>query len=196
MEAAEPLDLEKEKKLILKEYKNLLRGLRNNMTGAERKQIRLAFEMAVDAHKNMRRKSGEPYIIHPLRVAQIVVNEMGLGATAAICALLHDVVEDTELTLDDIKREFGIRVSRIIDGLTKLSGVFDLTSSIQAENFKKLLLTLADDVRVILIKIADRLHNMRTMDSMPRKKQLKIASETLYLYAPLAHRLGFYAIKS
>ena len=196
MEAAEPLDLEKEKKLILKEYKNLLRGLRNNMTGAERKQIRLAFEMAVDAHKNMRRKSGEPYIIHPLRVAQIVVNEMGLGATAAICALLHDVVEDTELTLDDIKREFGIKVSRIIDGLTKVSGVFDLTSSIQAENFKKLLLTLADDVRVILIKIADRLHNMRTMDSMPRKKQLKIASETLYLYAPLAHRLGFYAIKS
>ena len=177
MEAAEPLDLEKEKKLILKEYKNLLRGLRNNMTGAERKQIRLAFEMAVDAHK-------------------IVVNEMGLGATAAICALLHDVVEDTELTLDDIKREFGIKVSRIIDGLTKVSGVFDLTSSIQAENFKKLLLTLADDVRVILIKIADRLHNMRTMDSMPRKKQLKIASETLYLYAPLAHRLGFYAIKS
>jgi guanosine-3',5'-bis(diphosphate) 3'-pyrophosphohydrolase len=136
MEAAEPLDLEKEKKLILKEYKNLLRGLRNNMTGAERKQIRLAFEMAVDAHKNMRRKSGEPYIIHPLRVAQIVVNEMGLGATAAICALLHDVVEDTELTLDDIKREFGIKVSRIIDGLTKVSGVFDLTSSIQAENFK------------------------------------------------------------
>lgn len=130
MEAAEPLDLEKEKKLILKEYKNLLRGLRNNMTGAERKQIRLAFEMAVDAHKNMRRKSGEPYIIHPLRVAQIVVNEMGLGATAAICALLHDVVEDTELTLDDIKREFGIKVSRIIDGLTKVSGVFDLTSSI------------------------------------------------------------------
>ena len=125
MEAAEPLDLEKEKKLILKEYKNLLRGLRNNMTGAERKQIRLAFEMAVDAHKNMRRKSGEPYIIHPLRVAQIVVNEMGLGATAAICALLHDVVEDTELTLDDIKREFGIKVSRIIDGLTKVSSVFD-----------------------------------------------------------------------
>ena len=196
MDAAEPIDPEKEKKLILKEYKNLLRGLRNNMTGAERKQIRLAFEMAVDAHKNMRRKSGEPYIIHPLRVAQIVVNEMGLGATAAICALLHDVVEDTELTLDDIKREFGIKVSRIIDGLTKVSGVFDLTSSIQAENFKKLLLTLADDVRVILIKIADRLHNMRTMDSMPRKKQLKIASETLYLYAPLAHRLGFYAIKS
>ena len=196
MEKAAPIDLEKEKKLILKEYRNLLRPLRNNMTQAERKQIRLAFEMSVDAHKDMRRKSGEPYILHPLQVAQIVVNEMGLGATAAICALLHDVVEDTELTLDDIKREFGVKVMKIIDGLTKVSGVFDLTSSIQAENFKKLLLTLADDVRVILIKIADRLHNMRTMDAMPRKKQLKIASETLYLYAPLAHRLGFYAIKS
>ncbi len=196
METLDPIVVEKEKKLIVKEYRNLLRGLKNNMTAGERKQIRLAFEMAVDAHKNMRRKSGEPYIIHPLKVSQIVVNEMGLGATAAICALLHDVVEDTELTLDDIKREFGIKVGRIIDGLTKVSGVFDLTSSIQAENFKKLLLTLADDVRVILIKIADRLHNMRTMDSMPRKKQLKIASETLYLYAPLAHRLGFYAIKS
>lgn len=196
MEKAAPIDLEKEKKLILKEYRNLLRPLRNNLTQAERKQIRLAFEMSVDAHKDMRRKSGEPYILHPLHVAQIVVNEMGLGATAAICALLHDVVEDTELTLDDIKREFGVKVMKIIDGLTKVSGVFDLTSSIQAENFKKLLLTLADDVRVILIKIADRLHNMRTMDSMPRKKQLKIASETLYLYAPLAHRLGFYAIKS
>jgi len=196
METLDPIVVEKEKKLIVKEYRNLLRGLKNNMNAGERKQIRLAFEMAVDAHKNMRRKSGEPYIIHPLKVSQIVVNEMGLGATAAICALLHDVVEDTELTLDDIKREFGIKVARIIDGLTKVSGVFDLTSSIQAENFKKLLLTLADDVRVILIKIADRLHNMRTMDSMPRKKQLKIASETLYLYAPLAHRLGFYAIKS
>lgn len=196
METSDPIVVEKEKKLIVKEYRNLLRGLKNNMTAGERNQIRLAFEMAVDAHKNMRRKSGEPYIIHPLKVSQIVVNEMGLGATAAICALLHDVVEDTELTLDDIKREFGIKVARIIDGLTKVSGVFDLTSSIQAENFKKLLLTLADDVRVILIKIADRLHNMRTMDSMPRKKQLKIASETLYLYAPLAHRLGFYAIKS
>jgi GTP pyrophosphokinase len=189
-------DIEKERRLILKEYRNLLRPLKENLTGSERKQIRLAFEMAMDAHKDMRRKSGEPYIIHPLKVAQIVVIEMGLGATAAICALLHDVVEDTELTLDDIKREFGIKVSRIVDGLTKVSGVFDLTSSIQAENFKKLLLTLADDVRVILIKIADRLHNMRTMDSMPRKKQLKIASETLYLYSPIAHRLGFYAIKS
>lgn len=196
METVKISDSEIERKLILKEYRNLLRPLKNSMTTSERKQIRLAFEMAMDAHKDMRRKSGEPYIIHPLRVAQIVVNEMGLGATAAICSILHDVVEDTELTLDDIKREFGAKVAKIVDGLTKVSGVFDLTSSIQAENFKKLLLTLADDVRVILIKIADRLHNMRTMDSMPRKKQLKIASETLYLYAPLAHRLGFYAIKS
>ncbi|HQU76318.1 MAG TPA: bifunctional (p)ppGpp synthetase/guanosine-3',5'-bis(diphosphate) 3'-pyrophosphohydrolase, partial [Chitinophagales bacterium] len=187
---------EKEKQLILKEYRNLLRSLKETITTSERKQLRLAFEMALEAHKDMRRKSGEPYIIHPLQVAQIVVKEMGLNATAAICAILHDVVEDTELTLDDIKREFGGKVAKIIDGLTKVSGVFDLTSSIQAENFKKLLLTLADDVRVILIKIADRLHNMRTMDSMPRKKQLKIASETLFLYAPLAHRLGFYAIKS
>lgn len=196
MQEIEPVDTDRDKKLILKEYRNLLRPLKDNMTNSERKQIRLAFEMAMDAHKDMRRKSGEPYIIHPLRVAQIVVSEMSLGATAAICAILHDVVEDTELTLDDIKREFGIKVAKIVDGLTKVSGVFDLTSSIQAENFKKLLLTLADDVRVILIKIADRLHNMRTMDSMPRKKQLKIASETLYLYSPLAHRLGFYAIKS
>ena len=190
------IDPEKEKQLILKEYRNLLRSLKDSITTSEKKHLRLAFEMAMEAHKDMRRKSGEPYILHPLQVAQIVVKEMGLNATAALCALLHDVVEDTELTLDDIKREFGAKVSRIIDGLTKVSGVFDLTSSIQAENFKKLLLTLADDVRVILIKIADRLHNMRTMDSMPRKKQLKIASETLFLYAPLAHRLGFYAIKS
>jgi guanosine-3',5'-bis(diphosphate) 3'-pyrophosphohydrolase len=196
MATIQGIDEEQEKKLILKEYRNLLRALRSNVTPSEKKQLRLAFEMAMEAHKDMRRKSGEPYIIHPLQVAQITVKEMGLNATAALCAILHDVVEDTELTLDDIKREFGIKVSKIIDGLTKVSGVFDLTSSIQAENFKKLLLTLADDVRVILIKIADRLHNMRTMDSMPRKKQLKIASETLFLYAPLAHRLGFYAIKS
>lgn len=196
MDTIQQIHIEQERKEIIKEYRNLLRSLKENISTAERKQLRLAFEMSLEAHKDMRRKSGEPYILHPLKVAQIVVKEMGLNATAAICALLHDVVEDTELTLDDIKREFGIKVAKIIDGLTKVSGVFDLTSSIQAENFKKLLLTLADDVRVILIKIADRLHNMRTMDSMPRKKQLKIASETMYLYAPLAHRLGFYGIKS
>ena len=195
MEAAEPLDLEKEKKLILKEYKNLLRGLRNNMTGAERKQIRLAFEMAVDAHKNMRRKSGEPYIHHPIAVAKIVAGEMGLGTTSVICALLHDTVEDTTLTLEDIQREFGSSSAKIIDGLTKISKISHQTESIQAENYRKILLTLSDDIRVILIKIADRLHNMRTLDGQNRKNQLKIASETIYLYAPLSHRLGLYSIK-
>jgi len=190
------IDTETERKQILKEYRNLLRALKPQLQKGDRKQVRQAFEMAVDAHKNMRRKSGEPYILHPLAVARIVVEEIGLGPTAVICALLHDVVEDTELTLDDIKLEFGNNIARIIDGLTKISGVFDLSSSEQAENFRKLLLTLAEDVRVILIKVADRLHNMRTLDHMPRNKQLKIASETQYIYAPLAHRLGLYAIKS
>lgn len=158
--------------------------------------IRLAFDMALDSHKDMRRKSGEPYIYHPIAVAQIAAEEIGLGTTSIVCALLHDVVEDTNITLEDIEREFGKKVAKIIDGLTKISGVFDYNSSLQAENFRKMLLTLADDVRVILIKLADRLHNMRTMDFMPRDKQLKISSETVYLYAPLAHRLGLYAIKS
>lgn len=156
----------------------------------------MAFDMSVEAHSDMRRKSGEPYILHPIAVAQICVNEMALGSTAAICALLHDVVEDTEVNLEEIEREFGKKTARIVDGLTKVNAVFDLTSTVQVETFRKLLLSLADDVRVILIKIADRLHNMRTMDSMPRDKQLKIASETQFLYAPLAHRLGFYVIKS
>jgi GTP pyrophosphokinase len=144
----------------------------------------------------MRRKSGEPYILHPLAVAQIVVEEIGLGTTSIVAALLHDVVEDTPWEISDVEREFGTKVARIVDGLTKISGVFDYGTSEQAENFRKMLLTLSEDVRVILIKIADRLHNMRTLDSMPRHKQLKIASETIYLYAPLAHRLGLYAIKS
>ena len=144
----------------------------------------------------MRRKSGEPYIYHPLAVAEIVVNEVGLGPTSVVCALLHDVVEDTEITLDDIRQMFGEKVATIIDGLTKISGVFDQSTSVQAENFRKMLLTLSDDVRVILIKLSDRLHNMRTLDSMSRDKQLKIASETLYLYAPLAHRLGLNSIKT
>jgi GTP pyrophosphokinase len=162
----------------------------------DRLLIRKAFDLALDAHKGMRRKSGEPYIYHPLAVAQIVVTEVGLGPTSVVCALLHDVVEDTEITLDDIRQMFGDKVASIIDGLTKISGVFDQTSSLQAENFRKMLLTLSDDVRVILIKLSDRLHNMRTLDSMKRDKQLKIASETLYLYAPLAHRLGLNAIKT
>lgn len=158
--------------------------------------IREAFELAVQAHNGMRRKSGEPYIMHPLAVAQIAAEEIGLGTTSIVCALLHDLVEDTDITLEAIENKFGKKVATIIDGLTKIAGVFDQTSSIQAENFRKMLLTLADDVRVILIKLADRLHNMRTLGSMPRDKQLKISSETIYLYAPLAHRLGLYAIKS
>lgn len=158
--------------------------------------IRKAFDLALDSHKEMRRKSGEPYIFHPIAVAQIAAEEIGLGTTSIVCALLHDVVEDTNITLDEIEQMFGKKVRRIIDGLTKISGIFDPNSSMQAENFRKMLLTLADDVRVILIKLADRLHNMRTMEFMARDKQLKIASETSYLYAPLAHRLGLYAIKS
>src|SRR5690554_1083458 len=144
----------------------------------------------------MRRKTGEPYIYHPLAVAQIVAEEVGLGTTSIVCALLHDTVEDTDITLDDIERMFGKKERQIIDGLTKISGVVDYTVSMQAENFRKILLTLSDDVRVILIKITDRLHNMRTLDSMRRDKQLKIASETLFLFAPLAHRLGLYSIKT
>lgn len=185
-----------ENKEILKQYRHLLRVIKPKLKKGDKQQIRLAFETAMEAHKEMRRKSGEPYILHPIAVAQIVADEIGLGPTAVVCALLHDVVEDTELTLDDIQRDFGSNVAKIVDGLTKISEVFDLQSSAQAENFRKLLLTLADDVRVILIKIADRTHNMRTMGSMPRHKQLKIASETAFLYAPLAHRLGLYAIKS
>ncbi len=190
------IDLEAEKKLITKEYRSLLRLLGTGISKTDKENIRLAFEMALDAHKDMRRKSGEPYILHPLAVAKIVAGEIGLGPTAVVCALLHDVVEDTEITLEDMERSFDKQVARIIDGLTKISGVFDLRSSVQAENFRKLLLTMTDDIRVILIKMADRLHNMRTLDSMPRHKQLKISSETSFLYAPLAHRLGLYAIKS
>lgn len=189
---------EEEKKLILREYRSLLRTLKQRIKKGDRKLIRRAFEIAVDAHKDMRRKSGEPYILHPLAVAKIVVGEIGLGVTSCICALLHDTVEDTEITLKDIEREFGSSYAKIIDGLTKISNVVDLKAetTVQAENFRKILLTLADDPRVILIKLADRLHNMRTLDSMSREKQLKISSETTYIYAPLAHRLGLYEIKS
>jgi len=196
MQMLEFIDAEQDRKLILKEYRSLLLACDRNFSRQDKKLIREAFKMAAEAHKDMRRKSGEPYIIHPINVAKIVAGEIGLGPTAIACALLHDTVEDTEITLDDIESYFGQKVTEIIDGLTKINQVFDLKSSFQAENFRKLLLTLAKDVRVILIKIADRLHNMRTMDSMPRNKQLKISSETLYLYAPLAHRLGLYAIKS
>ncbi|MDB5110511.1 MAG: relA [Mucilaginibacter sp.] len=190
------IDLEVEKNEILKRYRALLRASKSTLQKGDKRMIRKAFDMALESHKDMRRKSGEPYIYHPIAVAQIAAEEIGLGTTSIVCALLHDVVEDTDLTLDDIEREFGKKVAKIIDGLTKISGVFDTNSSLQAENFRKMLLTLADDVRVILIKLADRLHNMRTMEFMPRDKQLKLSSETVYLYAPLAHRLGLYAIKS
>jgi GTP pyrophosphokinase len=192
------LNEEEEKKLILREYRALLRALKQRMKKGGKAMLRRAFEIAVDAHKEMRRKSGEPYILHPIAVARIVVEEAGLGVTSAICALLHDVVEDTEITLEDIEKEFGPNYAKIIDGLTKISNVVDLKAdtTIQAENFRKILLTLADDPRVILIKLADRLHNMRTLDSMSREKQLKISSETTYIYSPLAHRLGLYEMKS
>jgi guanosine-3',5'-bis(diphosphate) 3'-pyrophosphohydrolase len=191
------IDLEQENKLIVKAYRNMMKSIRRTLTKDDKKLIREAFELSLEAHKNMRRKSGEPYIMHPLEVAQICAAEIGLGVTSVICALLHDTVEDTDITLELVQLKFGEKVARIIDGLTKISGVFDQPDrSIQAENFKKMLLTLSDDVRVILIKLADRLHNMRTLDSMSPKSQLKIASETAYVYAPLAHRLGLYALKS
>jgi GTP diphosphokinase / guanosine-3',5'-bis(diphosphate) 3'-diphosphatase len=190
------IDAEAEKKEILKRYRGLLRVYKAK-TPKDKKQVRRAFDVAVNAHRDMRRKSGEPYIYHPISVATIAAGEIGLGATSIVCALLHDVVEDTEYTLEDIRGLFGEKVVSIIDGLTKIKGIFDQrTTSIQAENFKRLLITLSDDVRVILIKLADRLHNMRTLDAMAPEKQLKIASETIYLYAPLAHRLGLHAIKS
>jgi GTP diphosphokinase / guanosine-3',5'-bis(diphosphate) 3'-diphosphatase len=190
------IDLEAEKKEILKRYKDLIKACKRRLEKGDKEIIRKAFEVSVEAHKEMRRKSGEPYIYHPIAVAQICAEEIGLGTTAIVCALLHDTVEDTDMTLEDIKGMFGEKAAQIIDGLTKISGVFDHTSSIQAENFRKMLLTLSEDVRVILIKLADRLHNMRTLDHMKRDKQMKIAGETLYLYAPLAHRLGLNAIKS
>src|SRR6476659_4855608 len=187
---------EQEKKLILREYRALLRSLKIKLKPGDRKTIRLAFEIAADAHKSMRRKSGEPYILHPLAVARICVEEIGLGVRSTICALMHDTVEDTDITLDDIEKQFGNEIARIVDGLTKIANVIDVNASQQAENFKKILLTLTDDPRVILIKLADRLHNMRTLESMKREKQLRIASETVYVYAPLAHRMGLYNIKT
>jgi len=190
------LNEEQEKKLILREYRALLRGLKPKLKPGDKELVRVAFEMSADAHKTMRRKSGEPYILHPLAVARICVEEIGLGVRSTICALLHDTVEDTDITLEDVEREFGNEITRIVDGLTKISNVIDVNASQQAENFKKILLTLTDDPRVILIKLADRLHNMRTLDSMKREKQLKISSETVYVYAPLAHRMGLYNIKT
>lgn len=187
---------EQEKKEILRKYRALLRVLKPKLKPGDKEQVRSAFEIAVEAHKTMRRKSGEPYILHPIAVATICVEEIGLGVRSTICALLHDTVEDTDVTLEAIQREFGAEIAKIVDGLTKISNVIDNNISQQAENFKKILLTLTDDPRVILIKLADRLHNMRTLESMKREKQLKIASETVYVYAPLAHRMGLYNIKT
>ncbi len=189
--------IEEENKEIASRYKDLLKGTYQTLTTTDKKDIRKAFVLTVKAHSTQRRKTGEPYIYHSIAVAKIVAYEIGLGPTSIIAALLHDVVEDTHYTLEDIEREFGETIARIVNGLTKISRLNkEQDASIQAENFRKMLLTLNDDVRVILIKIADRLHNMQTMDAMPLHKQLKIASETLYIYAPLAHRLGLYNIKT
>jgi guanosine-3',5'-bis(diphosphate) 3'-pyrophosphohydrolase len=190
------LSEEQERKEIVRQYRALLKVLKPKLKSGDKEVLRRAFEMAVEAHRTMRRKSGEPYIFHPLAVSRICVEEIGLGVRSTICALLHDSVEDTDVTLEDVQREFGGEIARIIDGLTKIRNVVDTNASQQAENFKKILLTLTDDPRVILIKLADRLHNMRTLDSMKREKQLKVSSETVYVYAPLAHRMGLYAIKT
>ncbi|AYB29725.1 RelA/SpoT family protein [Chryseolinea soli] len=190
------IDAELEKKEIINRYRRLLRKAKPILKDGDAKLIKKAFTISLEAHKDMRRKSGEPFIFHPLAVAEICVEEIGLGTTSIIAALMHDVVEDTDIELTDIEKMFGKKITRIIDGLTKIRGVFEYGTSQQAENFRKMLFTLSDDVRVILIKLADRLHNMRTLDSMPRNKQLKVANETIYLYAPLAHRLGLNAMKT
>ncbi len=195
--ATPTVNSEKEKQELIRRYRALLRTAnRNNLSKADREKISKAFNIAVNAHKDVRRKSGEPYIFHPLAVAQIVADDIGLGATSIACALMHDVVEDTDISLDFIRQNFDEQTARIIDGLTKISDLVDQHGSIQAENFKKMLLTLNDDIRVILIKLADRLHNMRTLASMSQNTQLKISAETQYIFAPLAHRLGLYNIKT
>ncbi|MCS6820323.1 MAG: RelA/SpoT family protein [Microscillaceae bacterium] len=195
------IDLEAERKEIMRRYRNLLKSVRPLFKEGDDKLVKKAFKMAVEAHKKDRRKSGEPYIYHPIAVAQIVVDEIGLGPTAVVAALLHDVVEDSEITLETIEKEFGPKIARIIDGLTKIKTSnknIELSDSVseQAENYRKMVLALSEDVRVIMIKLADRLHNMRTLESMQRHKQLKIISETIYIYVPIAHRLGLYNIKS
>ena len=188
--------LKKERTAVLRAYRDLLKPRKNPISKKDKALIRKAFDVALEAHQGVRRKSGEPYIFHPIAVAKIVKEDIGIGVTGIVCALLHDVVEDTEITLKDIEELFGKKVASIIDGLTKISELFDQNTNLQAENFKKLILTLSEDLRVIFIKFADRLHNMRTLGSMREDKTHKIASETLYLYAPLAHRLGLYNIKS
>ncbi len=190
------IDEVEEKREIIARYRRLLRLAKPILKEGDARLIKRAFTISMEAHKNMRRKSGEPYIFHPLSVAEICVEEIGLGTTSIIAALLHDVVEDTDIQLSDLQGIFGKKIAKIIDGLTKIRGVFEYGTSAQAENFRKMLFTLSEDVRVILIKLADRLHNMRTLESMPRNKQLRVSSETIYLYAPLAHRLGLNAIKT
>jgi GTP diphosphokinase / guanosine-3',5'-bis(diphosphate) 3'-diphosphatase len=187
---------ETEELIIQRAYRQLLKSIKTPLTDDDKKNMRRAYEMAVEAHREQRRKSGEPYILHPIEVARICAEEVGLGPTAVVAALLHDVVEDTDVTLDQIKTEFGDKIATIVDGLTKLDATETDGDSLQAENFKKILGTLVDDVRIVLIKMADRLHNMRTLGSMPHHKQLKIAAETEYIYAPLAHRLGLYNFRS
>lgn len=189
-------DLEQENKEILARYKDLISNTYRTLDEENNKLIRKAFDIALDAHKDQRRKSGEPYIYHPIAVAKIVATEIGLGATSIACALLHDVIEDSDYTYEDLKKIFGERIAEIVNGLTKISIMNHQNISVQSENYRKLLLTLSEDFRVILIKIADRLHNMRTLESMAPDKQKKIASETVYIYAPMAHRLGLYNIKS
>ena len=194
---ASKIDQQAEELMIDQAYKNLLNGYLSSNHRKKTEIIDKAFQFAKDAHQGIRRRSGEPYIMHPLAVATIVSQEIGLGSTSICAALLHDVVEDTDYTIDDIEAQFGPKIAQIVEGLTKISGgIFGSHASAQAENFRKLLLTMSDDVRVMLIKMADRLHNMRTLDSMPPNKQYKIAGETLYIYAPLAHRLGLFAIKT
>ncbi|MCG8580487.1 MAG: RelA/SpoT family protein [Bacteroidales bacterium] len=190
------LDWEEEDKMIREQFSKLMEACPRCQTPENTKLVTKAFELAHEAHRGMRRKSGEPYILHPIEVARIAAEEIGLGTKGVVAAILHDVVEDTDYTVEDLQNIFGEKIASIVAGLTKLEGVFDQSTSIQAENFRKLLLTMVEDVRVILIKLADRLHNMRTLKSMPEHKRLKIAGETLYFYAPLAHRLGLYAIKS
>ena len=191
------VDSVKENNKIASEYKELLKISYQSLSKEDRKLIRLAFNTSVDAHKNQRRKSGEPYVFHPIAVAKIVASKIGLDATCIAAALLHDVIEDTEYNANKLTDIFGKTICKIVVGLTKISKLSkEENVSLQAENFRKMLLTLNDDVRVILIKIADRLHNMQTLDSMPAEKQIKIASETLYIYAPIAHRIGLYDVKS
>ena len=192
---SEKMTPEDEVKLIQSAYRQLLKSIKTEMDETDKKNIRAAYELAVQAHAEQRRKSGEPYILHPITVARICAEEIGLGPTAIVAALLHDVVEDTDVSLADIREQFGVTIAKMVDGLTKLDNAYQ-SESLQAENFKKVLSTLVDDVRIVLIKMADRLHNMRTLGAMPPHKQLKIAAETSYIYAPLAHRLGLYAFRT